>query len=303
MSKNLVWDEARIKSYITNSIQENSKLEYKGPEALQITDVKKKEISKDVSSIANAAGGIIIYGIEEFSDKSKEHLPERISPLNRCDISREWLDQVISTNINRPIKDLIIYPIDIGTNKNDVVYVIEIPQSTTAHQAKDGRYYRRRNTTTQILEHYEIIDILNRTINPDVNVEFGWKYDTTKSAQLHTYNLIIKIINAGPLVEHFQLDFIFHYCVEFSYNNRVSKLKTSSKYQGEFVEHVIINSENVLFPKQEIDFTNEHRISYKVDNHIYHNYEDNSPIISWILYADQMEPKKGIVEFQELNNF
>jgi len=31
---------------------------------------------------------------------------------------------------------------------------------------------RRRNTTTEVLEHYEIIDLLNRGTLPDVTVNF-----------------------------------------------------------------------------------------------------------------------------------
>jgi hypothetical protein len=34
-------------------------------------------------------GGTIIYGIKEFDDIDKRHLPEKIDPINRTDISKE----------------------------------------------------------------------------------------------------------------------------------------------------------------------------------------------------------------------
>lgn len=302
MSINSGWEESKIQSYITNEIEENSKLEYKGPGALQKTEGKKREITKDISSMANAGGGIVIYGIDEFDSPSKSHLPRRISPIKRSEYSREWLDQVIS-NINPPIKDCLIYPVSIGSDPEDVVYVVEVPQSTTAHQAKDGRYYRRRNTTIEILEHYEIVDIMNRSTHPDVEVEFSWKYAITRTSDLHIYDLVIKIINLGPLVEHFQLDFLFKYVHEFSYNDRVPDIDSDVKLGKIFSKRVIVNSANVLFPNQIVELTELHRIRYRVDNNVYSSYTDNSPIIQWTLYADQMVPKTGIVEFQNLNNF
>jgi hypothetical protein len=302
LSINSDWEISKIQSYITNEIEENSKLEYKGPGALQKTEGKKRDITKDISSMANAGGGIVIYGIDEFDEPSISHFPRRISPIKRSEYSREWLDQVIS-NINPPIKNCLIYPVSIGSDPEDVVYVVEVPQSTTAHQAKDGRYYRRRNTTIEILEHYEIVDIMNRRTHPDVHVEFSWKYAVGRTADLHIYDLIIKINNSGPLVEHFQLDFLFNFVGEFSYNNRLPDIDSEAGIRKYSSKRVIINSVNVLFPNQIVELTELHRIRYKVDSTVYHSYTDNSPIIHWTLYADQMLPKTGIVEFQNLNNF
>jgi len=251
--------------------------------------------------MANAAGGIIIYGVSEFSDPTKKHLPEKIMPIKRSEISREWLDQVIS-HIKPTIKDCKIHPVDIGDDPEDVVYVVEVPQGITAHQADDCKYYRRRNTTTDTLDHYEIVDIMNRNIHADVEVEFSYKPAVT-SAEVHVYDLSIQIHNLGPLVEHYQLDFTFRFLDDFSFNN----LNVGSEYDpklGEVhIKRVIINSDNVLFPNQIVDLSNDYRIRYKVKNNIYWAYEANSPIISWTIYADQMQPKKGIVEFQELNCF
>lgn len=60
-----------IRRMIADGVEENISLDYKAAEALQNTDGKKKEIAKDVSAMANAAGGVIIYGIKEFDEKEK----------------------------------------------------------------------------------------------------------------------------------------------------------------------------------------------------------------------------------------
>ena len=70
--------EAELLALIANQVEENIHLDYKGGDSLQKTDGKKKELSKDVSAFANSDGGTIIYGIKEFDDVARRHLPEKI---------------------------------------------------------------------------------------------------------------------------------------------------------------------------------------------------------------------------------
>jgi len=168
-----MWDLKKIENLIATGVEENLNLDYKAAGALANSDGKKVEISKDVSSFANSAGGVIIYGIEEFNDRAKKHLPEKITPIERTAFTKEWLEQVINTNISPKISGLKIHPITIGQAKdNKVVYVVEIPQSNTAHQAKDKRYYKRYNFESVPMDDYEIRDIINRTNKTDIEISF-----------------------------------------------------------------------------------------------------------------------------------
>ena len=151
------WNKATLENLIKNGIQESTYLEYKACAALleeyeitdrygnirkktKPTDSIKREISKDVSAFANADGGTIIYGIIEKGHKPAA-LDEGFDPNI---ISKEWLEQVINSNIERHIDEIVIHPIEIAENR--YVYVIEIPKSPTApHMAKDHRYYKRYN--------------------------------------------------------------------------------------------------------------------------------------------------------------
>lgn len=164
MSK--VWDEARIQQYIDDGIEESLNLDYKAAGALGKSDGKKKEITKDVSAMANSDGGLIFYGMHE-----QNHLPGPIDPFNRGNFSKEWLEQVIN-NIRPKIDGLLIHPVSIGNSNADVVYVVEIPKGLTAHQAMDKRYYKRFNFQSVMMDDYEIRDVMNRLQYPRIELQF-----------------------------------------------------------------------------------------------------------------------------------
>ncbi|MBK7704866.1 MAG: ATP-binding protein [Acidobacteria bacterium] len=154
--------EAELNQLIIDGVEEDIHLDYKAAEALAKTDGKRNEIAKDVSAFANSDGGIIIYGISEHNDADKQHLPERINPVDRTQFSKEWLEQVINSKVRPRISELIIKPIDIPAVNNGVVYVVQIPRSHTPHQAGDKRYYKRFNFESVPMDDYEINDIRNR---------------------------------------------------------------------------------------------------------------------------------------------
>jgi hypothetical protein len=209
-----MWNLQKIEELITSGIEENINLDYKGADALGKADGKKSEISKDVTAFANSGGGVIVYGLAEYNDATKKHLPEKINPVNRIEFTKEWLEQIINSNISPKISGLIIHPITIGKiEDNNVVYVVEIPQSNTAHQAKDKRYYKRYNFESVAMEDYEVKDIINRTNKTDIEIIFEnyhgkeWfkKYAATDNTKITTQ---IWAYNKGNKVAQFLQVFI-----------------------------------------------------------------------------------------------
>jgi hypothetical protein len=166
------WTIEKLNQLIQDQIEESNVLDYKAADALAKTDGKKNEISKDVSAFANSNGGVIIYGIKEFDEKSKAHLPEKIDPVSRVDISKEWLEQVISTKIQPKIEGVEIIPVTVNEEDNTVVYVVEIPKSTTAHQAAGHKYHKRYNFQSEPMLDYEIRDVMNRSTHPVIELDF-----------------------------------------------------------------------------------------------------------------------------------
>jgi predicted HTH transcriptional regulator len=118
---NADWDEARLLAYIADGIEESQTLEYKGADSLGRPNSLKDEITKDVSAMANAAGGVLIYGMSEYREPDKKHLPEKLDAINRQEFSREWLEQVIG-NIHPRISEVIISPVTLSSGPNHVAY-------------------------------------------------------------------------------------------------------------------------------------------------------------------------------------
>lgn len=149
-----------VQALIDNSVAESIHLDYKGSEALV---GKSSEIAKDVSAFANSDGGIIIYGVRE-----EEHLPKSIDEgVDHKRHTREWLEQVIQSNVSPIIDDLRIFQIQL--NLENSLYVIQVARSVRApHQERESkRYYKRYNFRSAPMEDYEINDIRNRaTVHP-----------------------------------------------------------------------------------------------------------------------------------------
>ena len=167
------WNIAYLNSMISSKIEESNSLDYKASGAFFDEDKKKHdvrtEITKDISAMANSNGGTIIYGIAEYSDHARRHLPEKIDPISRSQFSREWLEHIIS-NIEPRIATVKIIPVEIPPNPDHVAYVVEIPKSTTAHQAMDLKYYRRYNFESVAMADHEIRDVMNRQRFPKLTV-------------------------------------------------------------------------------------------------------------------------------------
>jgi hypothetical protein len=304
------WNEAALQQYIDDQTEETLTLEYKGADALEKTDWKKKEITKDVSAMANSTGGLIIYGISEYKDSAKKHLPEALSPINRRGISKEWLEQVIN-NIRPHIDDLLIHPVPLISGADDVAYVVEIPQSSTAHQATDKKYYKRFNFLSEPMEDYEIRDILNRQNAPNASVEFGFDKPDRNA---HTYLLKIFVTNDGAsVIQNFQLEFTFPHDV--GYENSIIQKRDNIDLRSEGDYVVTYRSKSVLFPNERREIGCEMVWRYKMDSDKYSKVSilefksDQSAVrkdtafVQWTLYADNMTPKKGATPFRQLHEF
>ena len=188
-----------IEKMVKDEVPESLHLDYKASQAL--IKKKKDEICKDVSSFANADGGILIYGVKE-----KGNIPYEIDQgaLNN-EIDREWIDQILSYNISPPLDGLKI--VQIKKDECHSFYVLNIPKSYRGpHQAPDKRYYKRFNFRSAPMEHYEIEDIKNRNliIPPLIDIKF------------ETENVLFKLIieNIGTEVAQ---NVIFEFSPEFKW--------------------------------------------------------------------------------------
>jgi hypothetical protein len=171
-----VLDIAYLNRLVADKHAETFELEYKSSASLHsereqrargVSTTKDNaiELSKDVSAMANANSGRIIYGINERN--SLAHSLDSGSPIQNK--KSEWIDQVCSTHIHPRIEGLKIASIP-ATVAGYEYLIVDVPKAVTQapHQAGDYRYYQRQNTTTVVLEDYQIRDLRRRSESPDL---------------------------------------------------------------------------------------------------------------------------------------
>jgi hypothetical protein len=136
-----------------NRIKESTRLEFK-----KEIDTNNKEIAKDISAIANAEGGFIIYGLEE-DDKGRAKFSGGVAKEKG---SVERLQQIVDSHIHPPLAVEII-PIEARSEKGQILedkefLVVKVPQSFYhIHQVETtGRYYIRSGNTVRRMNEIEI---------------------------------------------------------------------------------------------------------------------------------------------------
>ncbi len=156
-------DRADFQKMVDAEIEETLTLEYKASPALKRGSDEVRELCKDVSAMANSAGGQIIYGIEE--DK-KTHKPSKVDDgVTDPKITREWLLQILNSNIQPRIDGLGIQRIKLSDDGYGYVISVE-PTLTGPHQAPDKKYYKRFALEVRAMEDYEIRDVMARATSP-----------------------------------------------------------------------------------------------------------------------------------------
>ncbi len=291
------WTEAKLRNLISGEIEESLTLEYKSAEALERSDYKKKEITKDVSAMANAAGGLIIYGIGEFSESDRRHLPEKITPVDRAKFPREWVEQII--NAIRPrIGGIVIHSVNLSSGENDAVYVVEIPQSNTAHQASDHRYYKRFNFQSVPMEDYEVRDVMFREQTPDIVLNF--LIEVTSDENQTFCNLIVQSRNVGSAFAQYVACLLDVPVAVL----REIKNKINVKDGGKYYRHRLFNlnqefgDENF---KASFPLLRNMSMSWKIPlKEDFAKFDTNSLEIKWTVYADNAPPKEGRINFSEI---
>lgn len=187
-----------IKSLIENDVEESIYLDFKDAKALDKSDGKRKDISKDVASFANSDGGIIIYGIIE-----ENHKASKISFVNGNEYTKEWLEQIINSSIQRRISDLLVLPIRNMGKIEETIYIVKIPKSLDApHLSKDKKFYKRFNFECVPMEEYEIRQSYGQKLKSKLKLN-GWSFSKIESNNDNEYKFIceIQIINEGNITE------------------------------------------------------------------------------------------------------
>lgn len=304
------WTESRLQNLIASEIEESLTLEYKSAEALDRTDAKKKEITKDVSAMANSAGGILIYGIREFDAENRRHLPERITPVDRRQFPREWVEQIIQA-IRPRIDGIVIHSVNLSSGEQDVAFVVEIPQSNTAHQASDQRYYKRFNFQAVPMEDYEIRDVMFREQTPNIALKFLIQIASesqgnqpsasqTSAEDAGICNLIVQAQNNGSAFAQYVAVFLD---VPVGILQNIEN-KMNVKDGGRFYRHRLTNLNQEYADEQfkaSFPLLRSMSMSWKIPlNENFEKLLAPDSAVKWKLYADNALPKEGSARLTEI---
>jgi hypothetical protein len=196
------YNQTYLENLIKNLIEENINLDFKSGLALRNDDRVKREISKDVCAFANSDGGVIIYGIDEH-----EHKAQKFSFIDGNLITKEWLEQVINTRIQRKIPDLLIVPVRFDNDIRKTIYVVIIPRSSQVpHMTNEKRYYKRYNFESTEMEEYEIRNLYLSVERKNLklfepSIILGSTTTTMNKIRSQEVNLKFNIENIGLAIE------------------------------------------------------------------------------------------------------
>lgn len=201
------YEVSDLQSLIDNQIEESIHLDFKAGDALSKQPLKKKELSKDIASFANSDGGIIVYGLDE-----ENHVAKSFSFIDGNEFTKEWLEQIINTTINRRIDGLMIYPVRVENDLKRTIYVVKIPRSTDApHQSQDKRFYKRFNFESVMMEEYEVRQLYGRKVKSQLVLD-QWSISQVSDAPEDKYKFLcsVRIYNSGNISEKdFKVNVIF----------------------------------------------------------------------------------------------
>jgi hypothetical protein len=199
--------KADLQRVVDEALDESLTLDFKASPALTRDGKGPDELCKDVSALANSAGGQLIYGIEEDKALAK---PSKVDDgVTDPKITREWIDQILNSKVQPRMDGVRIERIDMENGKYG--YVLTVQQSQTGpHQAPDGKYYKRFNFQSVPMHDYEIRDIMRRATTPQLYVTFSFngrertKFDFRKDEEVsRPVTLLGMIGNKSPQPAHY----------------------------------------------------------------------------------------------------
>jgi hypothetical protein len=151
---------ADLQALVAGKVAEVRTLDYKQDIKIS-TDAEKREMARDVSSFANAAGGDLVFGVVEARDGDNKKLgyPEKIVgvPVN-FEETKVSLENIIRDTIDPRVQGIVIRKVD-GFELGPVV-VLRIPRSWNAPHmvsfSNKTHFYSRNNSGKQPLDVREI---------------------------------------------------------------------------------------------------------------------------------------------------
>ncbi len=290
------WTESELQSLVDNGVPEAVGLEYKRSDSLGKADSKRREISKDISAMANSDGGVVIYGVKTHSEREKKHIPEDFDEgISASQVSIEWLEQVASSNIQASIDGLRFCPIELKVKPTGrFVYVVYVPKSTRAHQAADKKYYGRIERTTTALEDYQIRDINNRLKHPVLMPHFTLT-TVNKRDNIVEYNFEVYLENTGTVrARDWQLELDIPNQIKYRLSGTKDVILVERKARTSKIRINLGASAKVIFPQDKQKVFVGH--NWGIGSFDFNDLAEKR-VIAWKVFADDSPPRHDKTKF------
>ncbi|MFD4413483.1 helix-turn-helix domain-containing protein [Streptomyces sp. NPDC058476] len=151
--------EADLQRAVENHIPEGVDLDWK-KDFYKGTEAGKKELAKDVSAMANTAGGMVVIGVD---DGDQDHA-RALAPFDPVQgHGEEWIRSVLANWIQPVVPNVGVRPVKSASEVGKIYWVLTVPPSTQAPHAVAApgndyhfRVHVRHGTTTRTLAESEI---------------------------------------------------------------------------------------------------------------------------------------------------
>lgn len=154
-----------LQRLVEESLEQSLTLEYKSSTALSRESAAVAELCKDVSALANSAGGQLIYGIEE--DKKTKRPSKVDNGVVDEKITREWIIQILNSRVQPRMDGVAVVRIPLSAEAYG--YVISVrPTQVGPHQSPEKKCYKRFELHSVPMEDYEIRDVMRRSSTPNL---------------------------------------------------------------------------------------------------------------------------------------
>jgi hypothetical protein len=217
----------------------------------------------------------------------------RITPVERTKFPREWVEQIIQA-IRPRIEGIVIHSINLSSGATHTAFAIEIPQSNTAHQASDHRYYKRFNFQAVPMEDYEIRDVMFREQTP--NIVLNFLIQITAESR----NLVVQAHNNGSAFAQFVAVFLdIPVPILQSIEN-----KMNVKDGGRMYRHRLTNLNQEYADEQfraNFPLLRSMSMNWKIPLNVEtENLRESELAVKYKIYADNALPKEGKIFLREI---
>lgn len=216
----LEYDAAALDRLVRDGVEETENLEFKRWEALE----DGKEMCRDVTAMANGAGGVIIYGVGQITKAENKRIGVAafVEGADPTKFSRDRIHQMLNGGIQPILRNVVIKAIDLPTGK--VAFVVEVPQATSfaPHQATaHEKYFYRSGTEVRAMADYQVRDVMGRQTRPELALQFQltrplWEGDRSTS---HVVSVWCSNGSSAPAM-YCDVDMLFE--TELALNNRLA---------------------------------------------------------------------------------